>query len=165
MLTWGGANESLAQEVRLVPWVAMGAGEHGRPVAKGDHPLVCQIRLRRDPHNQRVGGGLTVKAGSPRWRHLKALFFWRCKCPHRKLGGGALRFFRMDRSRGKKRVVTNKTGQREVHIIRKLWPWIDMSDTGQESTLGGYIRHQATARLRGQRGRPAPKNTCTHNFT
>ena len=53
MLTWGGANESVTQEVRLVLWVAMGAREHGRATPKSDFPLVCQIWPRRDPHNQK----------------------------------------------------------------------------------------------------------------
>ena len=113
MLTWDGANESATQEVRLVPWLDMGAGEHGRTTAKSDFPLVCQIWPNGTPAIEK-GGCPTPMAVSPRWRHLKAWFFWRSKCPYRKEGGAALRFFRMNRSRGKKKVVTNKMGQREV---------------------------------------------------
>ena len=50
----------------------------------------------------------------------KGLVFWRSKCPYRKEGGAALRFFRTNRSRGKKRVVTNEMGQREVNEVASL---------------------------------------------
>ena len=74
MLTWGGANESVTQEVRLVPWVDMGAGEHGRTTAKSNVPLVCQIWPRRDPHNQK-GGWLNANGCFSKMAAPKGLVF------------------------------------------------------------------------------------------
>ena len=77
MLTWGGANESVTQEVRLVPWVAMGAGEHGRPWAKGDSPPALSNLAQTGPHNQKGGvpnaNGWFSKMAAP--RHLVFLAF------------------------------------------------------------------------------------------
>ena len=110
MLTQHGALPWTCRDIRAVVLRAWGSTLYtGNAHATVGAALLLDLRKKNYPKKLPNANGCFSKMAAP-----KGLVFLRSKCPYRKLGGAALRFFRTNRSRGKKRVVTNEMKQREV---------------------------------------------------